>query len=139
LNAPFAVGGSYRGARRGGELDVVRFQCNMMGEDGEDGKPNIKAIPGSEFELPCRHLIVAIGQDADYSILPEGISVGESQTTSRPKLFLTGDFLTGSLDVIHAVADAKAAADEIDRFLMGEVRRKHHVSIELIESDGETG
>ncbi len=124
-------------SRRGGELGAVRFQRNMMGEDSEDGKPTIEANPGSEFELPCRHFIVAIGQDADYSILPEGISVGESQTTSNPRLFVTGDFLTGSLDVIHAVADDKAVADEIDRFLSGEVRKKHHVSIELI--DGETG
>ncbi len=123
-----------------GSLRSVVFQRNVMGDDGSDaGKPRIVPIPGSEFELPCSHLIVAIGQDAETEILPEGIALADRQQTAEPKLFVTGDFLTGSLDVIHAVADGKSVADEIDRFLVGEVRKKFHVSIELIDNDGETG
>jgi formate dehydrogenase major subunit len=56
-----------------------------------------------------------------------------------PKVFVAGDFLTGSLDVIRAVSSGKAAADEIDRFLTGEVRKKQQVWIDLVENDGVTG
>ncbi|HUX49893.1 MAG TPA: FAD-dependent oxidoreductase [Spirochaetia bacterium] len=123
----------------GGKLTGVVFRRNRLGDDARTGKPRIVPIPDSDFEIPCSHLIVAIGQEQEWEVLPAGVSLGEAQRTTSPGIFAAGDFLTGSLDVIHAVAEGKAVADEIDRVLTGEVRKKHHVSIELIENDGETG
>jgi len=123
----------------GGRITGVRFLRNRVVDDGSGGKPTISPIEGSEFVIPCDNLIEAIGQEQDFSLLPEGITLADEQTTSHPKYFAAGDFVTGSLDVIHAVAEGKAAADQIDRFLTGEVRIKQHVSIEVANEEGETG
>ena len=47
----------------------------------------------------------------------------------RPNLFLAGDFSSGTADVIHAVADGKAVAAEIDEFLIGRRRRVERVRV----------
>lgn len=134
-----------------GQLVSVTFVRNRLVREGNEGKPKFEAVLGTEFDLACRHLIVAVGQGADLSILPEGVCLqsGSSgdvdadtnpgQRTSHPKVFAAGDFLTGSVDVIHAVAEGKAAADEIDRFLMGQARVKHHIAVELIVNEAQTG
>lgn len=122
-----------------GRLVGVRFTRNRLDTESNPAKPTIIPIPDSQFTLDCHTLIVAIGQEQDKTILPAGISPSEGQKTNRPKFFMAGEFLTGSSDVIHAVAEGKAAADEIDRFLTGQVRTKKHVAIQLIEGDGETG
>src|SRR5690606_14437288 len=53
-----------------GQLKSVSFVRNRVLDNGKDGKPAIEPIPGSEFTLPCRHLILAIGQEQDWSLLP---------------------------------------------------------------------
>ncbi len=121
------------------KLKAVIFQKNRLTDKSSDTKPEIIPIPGSEFEEPCEHLIIAIGQEQDYSLMPPKIHLnGVGQKTSHTKVFAAGDFLTGSSDVIHAVTEGKAAANEIDRFLTGQIRRKYHVSIELMQTNGET-
>ena len=122
-----------------GQLVGVRFIRNRLDAESNPAKPTIIPIPDSEFTLDCHTLIVAIGQEQDKTILPSGLTHTAGQKTNRPKLFLAGEFLTGSSDVIHAVAEGKAAADEIDRYLTGQVRTKKHVAIQLIQGDGETG
>jgi formate dehydrogenase major subunit len=119
----------------GGAIVSVTFQRNKLSDKlGTDGKPGIEAIPGSEYELPCRHLIVAIGQDADWSILPQDLQPAQS-----PTVFIAGEFQTGSSDVIHCVADGKDAAERIDTFLTGRKRKSHAIAIELIQSPIQTG
>ncbi len=121
-----------------GKLSGMQFIRNAVGDKTKDGKVEIKAITGSEFVEPCDHLIVAIGQLQDWDILPSGWKLTQGQNTTRGKVFAAGDFVSGSLDVIHAVAEGKATADVIDRYLMGVQRIKKHVSIEMGHSDGET-
>ncbi len=122
-----------------GKLAGVVFQRNMLVESTGEGKPGIHAIPGSEFEVPCDLLIVAIGQVRTMEIMAPGVRATEKHRTSQSNIFLAGDFHTGSLDVIHAVEDGKKAADAIDTFLSGAPRRKLHVGVTLMETNGETG
>jgi len=118
-----------------GAIVSVTFQRNKLtGQNGADGKPAIEAIPGSEFDLPCRHLIVAIGQDADWSILPKDLQPAQS-----PTVFTAGEFQTGSSDVIHCVADGKDAAQRIDTFLTGKKRKGYAVTVSLIQNPTQTG
>ncbi len=119
------------------QVTGVVFQRNLIQEDPDGGKPGIEPLPGSEFTLPCRHLIVAIGQDSDTTFLPAGVK--PDRQTTQPKLFCAGDFLTGSSDVIHAVAEGKAVADTMDQFLMGQVRKRYHVAVSLIRNRVQTG
>ncbi len=125
-----------------GKLVGVSFQRNAL-EDvtSEGGKPRVRAIEGTEEEFPCDLLIVAIGQTRTLNILPEGIHQNEDDghATSHEKVFMSGDFNYGSLDVITAVQDGKDAAEKIDTSLMGGKRRQKHIAIEMTQVNGETG
>ena len=120
-----------------GKLVSVTFRRNSLGvvEPGQN-KPPITPVAGSEFDVPCRHLVVAIGQTRTLEILPEGVEQQEGHRTTHPKIFLAGDFNYGSLDVINAVADGKKAADIVDEYLMGEVRKVKRVYIQVEEDTG---
>ena len=50
------------------------------------------------------------------ALLPEGAGLTRENGTGHEKLFVAGDFSTGPKDIISAVADAKQAAETIDRF-----------------------
>ncbi len=122
-----------------GRLVAVRFQRNLLGEPDASGKPRFTPIPGSEFEMPCGAIVFAIGQTTEERVLPEGVSTaGTPHGTSHPKLFVAGDYASGSGDIIHSVADGKAAADDIDAFLMGGSRRKPVVRVESAPLTGRT-
>ena len=123
-----------------GKLVAVTFQRNALDdEQSEGGKPRIHAIPGTEEEYPCNLLIMAIGQTRQLSILPQGISQTEGHLTTHENIFVAGDFNYGSFDVITAVNDGKEVADKIDAHLMGLVRRKKHIAISFMDTNGETG
>lgn len=118
-----------------GHIVSVTFQRNKLSDQkGADGKPGIEPIPGGEYDIPCRHLIAAVGQDADWSLLPK-----ELQPAHDPKVFVAGEFRTGSSDVIHCVAEGKDAASRIDLALTGQVRLTHHIAIDLVEDRYGTG
>ena len=120
-----------------GKLKGVTFVRNLLGQsDPGSSKPQITPIEGSEFEVPCDHLIMAIGQGRALEILPEGAKFTDNHHTTRVGLFCTGDFHYGSQDVIHAVADGKQVADEVDLFLMGRVRKTKRVEIHLQDDTG---
>ncbi len=113
-----------------GKLKGIVFQRNLLGEPDESGKPSFTPIADSEFEQPCKSVIFAIGQSQEMEIL------GEHGGGSSKRLFTAGDFSSGSGDIINSVADGKRVADEIDEYLMGEVRRKTYVEIEEAELTG---
>lgn len=119
-----------------GKLQSVTFRRNVLGEAEADGRASFIPVEGSEFSKPCDTLIFAIGQTPDTSILPEGVTLEFGHTTSRDYLFVAGDFSMGNGDVIHAVADGKTVADEIDLWLMGEIRREEFLQISTITETG---
>ncbi len=124
--------------RSDGRVAAVRLQRNVLTAGSAGGKPAIRAVVGDELLLAAGTVLVAIGQAQDRSVLPPGVAEASACATTHPRLFTCGDFRTGSLDVIHAVADGKAAADAIDRALTGRTRRPTGVAIEAV-ADGETG
>jgi ferredoxin len=109
----------------------VIFDRNVLGDEPEDGrKPTIDRVPDSDYEVPCDTLIYAVGQTRTLEILPAGVELAAANRTSHERIFVSGDFFTGPLDVIHAVADGKDAAGAIDEFLMGRKRLDRWVRIE---------
>jgi formate dehydrogenase major subunit len=129
------------GAREeNGQLKAVTFQRNRLGDCEPGEKPSISPIEGSDFEVPCDALVVAIGQVRTLEIMPGGVNLedGEYQT-SDDRVFVCGDFLYGSLDVINAVDSGKQAAGAVDTWLSGEQRMTQHVGVELLDNDGYTG
>jgi ferredoxin len=122
-----------------GELVGLRFQRNLLGEPDSSGKPRFTAIAESEFDVPCRTVIFAIGQTPERDLLPPGLTMaGNGHGTSHPNVFVAGDFASGSGDVIHSVADGKAAAEEIDLFLTGVRRRRTVVQVAEAPLTGRT-
>ena len=124
------------GKAANGKLQAVTFVHNRLGEPDDSGKPSFTTIEGSEFDVPCQTLIFAIGQSPDTTILPGGVEHTEAQNTTQAGLFVAGDFAMGNGDVINAVADGKAAADQIDLYLTGQVRRKTLVQVDPAEDTG---
>ena len=97
-------------------MQAITFRRNVLGPDRDGGKPDIRPVPGSEFEVPCRTLIFSIGQSQDTRILPQDVRLAGGHLTTVPNLFVAGDYSSGNADVISAIADGKAAAAEIDEF-----------------------
>jgi formate dehydrogenase major subunit len=120
-----------------GHVKAVIFDRNVLGHEPEDGgKPPIHRVPGSEYEVPCDTLICAVGQTRTLEILPDGVEITDRGRTTHERIFTAGDFHTGPLDVIHAVADGKDAAEAIDEFLIGRKRLGRWVAIEDADDTG---
>ncbi len=89
-------------------------------------------IENSEFCVPCDSVIAALGQSPDPAALSKNL-VGldrEKNTTSVDGLFAAGDFMTGSSDVISAIAGGRKAALAVDEYLTGLARKKRVVRLE---------
>ena len=115
------------------------LQRNMVADGTLGAKAKIVPIEGSEVRIPCDTLIAAIGQKRDATLLPLGVDSEEDGRTSKPGLFVTGDFKGGSADVINAVASGKEVARLMDEHMMGVKRLMRGVRYELTDCDGETG
>lgn len=123
--------------KKSGQLNSVIFQKNYLKRDEELEKPIMIPVEDAFVEIPCQHLIIAIGQKADKSILPESIQQTLGYQTTDEKVFVIGDFCTGSLDVIHSIADGKNVTELIDTYLMGMVRRTKGIKVEKAHPNGE--
>jgi sulfite reductase beta subunit-like hemoprotein/NADPH-dependent glutamate synthase beta subunit-like oxidoreductase/ferredoxin len=120
-----------------GKIRGVVFSRNILGDAPEDGaKPPVISVPDTEYEVPCDTLIYATGQECDFGLLPEGTALTRDNRTGHEKLFVTGDFATGPKDIISAVADAKQAADRVDRFLTGAERRESYLEVKEADDTG---
>lgn len=86
-------------------------------------------VPGTERELPCELLLIAAGflgcdqenvENFALALTPRGSAATvEGSHRIGGKLFAAGDFRTGQSLVVRAIADGKAAAREVDEYLMG--------------------
>jgi len=106
------------------------LKAEMVAEEGARPKP--VAIEGSETIIECDSIIAAIGQQADFSLLPQEIldkiemnrgklAINDDRMTNIPKLFAGGDSVRyGNVDAISAIADGYYATLGIDKMLMGE-------------------
>ncbi len=96
------------------------------GKRDASGRRSPVIIQGSKFSLKAETLILALGERADLSILPEGINaekgliaIDSQGRTSVPGVFAGGDAATGEGFVSRAIASGKRAAGAIDEYLGG--------------------
>lgn len=110
---------------RNGDASLLTCRRMRLGEPGPDGRP--EPVPAhsedEDFDLRFDLLILALGQSADLSILPEGSQVREGETmvgwTTAP-IFFGGDFATNEGTVAAAIGSGHRAALHIHRTLTGE-------------------
>ena len=94
-------------------------------------KGKLTEVKGTEKTLPCDLLLIAAGfvgaeeylpKDAKTELGPRGTVATEdadSYATSVPGIFTAGDMHRGQSLVVWAIAEGKAAAREVDTYLMG--------------------
>ncbi len=127
---------------QGGKVRAVRLIRNELGEKDSSGRRRPIPVDGSEFDLDCDWVIVAVGQKADLDALPAevrrndwgSLAVDEERgSTSMEGLFAAGDVVTGPDTVIAAIAAGQRAAAGIDAYLTkGEWKAPvgHHLDAE---------
>ncbi len=103
------------------------MQKMRLGEPDKSGRPRPVPIDGSEHEVECDVVIVAVGTRANpllTSTAPDlklntwgYIEVDDNGQTSIPGVFAGGDIVRGSATVILAMGDGKRAAAAIDAYL----------------------
>lgn len=109
-------------------VSAVRCVRMELGEPDASGRRKPRAMAGSEFDVPADLLIVAYGFDpvpfpagSDFAAIKTddwgGIRVDRNQMTSIPGVFAGGDSARGPSLVVHAVRDARRAAQGIHTFL----------------------
>jgi len=125
LVTPDRVLGTDDGWVRGMEL------CRMeLGEPDESGRRRPVRCEGSQFEVECDMVVVAVGTYPN-PIIPETtpeleltkwrtIKIDEETgMTSVPGVFAGGDIVTGGATVISAMGAGKRAARGMDAYLTG--------------------
>ena len=96
----------------------------------ENGRRIIAERPGSEKTLPCELLLIAAGflGCEPYTASAFGVKLGGRGTVETPigayrtnveKVFSAGDMRRGQSLVVWAIAEGRAAAREVDEYLMG--------------------
>jgi hypothetical protein len=111
---------------------VVAMRCADQRPTGavEGGRAVWAPVPGSERRLPASIVLVAIGEEPDPSILPEGAGIEVSGfagivadprtlATGRAGIFAGGDVVSGPKTIIDAVAAGRRAAGSVHEFLSG--------------------
>jgi glutamate synthase (NADPH/NADH) small chain len=105
-------------------LHVTRME---LGEPDESGRRAPMCILGSDFDLECDTVIMALGTRAnpllakaapDLELNRRGyIATGEGGATNIPGVYAGGDIVTGSATVIRAMGAGKDAAKAMDAWL----------------------
>jgi glutamate synthase (NADPH) small chain len=109
-----------------GEL-VLRCVRTELGEPGEDGRRVAIDVPGSEHDVPCGLVILAIGQRADSDHLRErGLlerdkvpTDWDSMQTALPGVFAAGDGAFGPSTIVNAMFHGHRAAYYVKAHLEG--------------------
>ncbi len=122
LTNPTEVLGDERGWVRG-----IRCVEMELGEPDESGRRSPVVKPGSEFEIDCDVVIMALGTSPNplLASTTEGletsrrgcITADEHGVTTRKGVFAGGDAVTGAATVILAMGAGRTAARSIDEYI----------------------
>jgi glutamate synthase (NADPH/NADH) small chain len=96
----------------------------------DNGRPVMKEVPGSEFELPCELVLLALGflgPETDTIISQLGcaltergnVQAGPDYQTTTPGVFACGDARRGQSLVVWAIWEGRECARGVDAYLMG--------------------
>ena len=124
----------------GAEVPEMRIhrRC-LLGEDESGALKGVKTvrldksfkpIPGTEEDLDCELLLIAAGFLGPQRYVPEAFGLELTPrscvrtpeggySTNVPKVFSAGDMRRGQSLVVWAIQEGRAAAREVDAFLMG--------------------
>ena len=113
-----------------GNLRAVKVVRLEAGTDKKTGRTVMHEVAGSEEELPCQLLLIAAGFLGPQAYVAETFGLERTPrscvstapggyATNVPKVFAAGDMRRGQSLVVWAIQEGRAAAHEVDTFLMG--------------------
>ena len=93
--------------------------------------PTFEAIEGSEFELPCELVLLAMGfvgpqregllEQLGVELDARGnVARDEDWRTSRDGVFVCGDMGRGQSLIVWAISEGRSCAAAVDQYLMGD-------------------
>jgi glutamate synthase (NADPH/NADH) small chain len=96
-----------------------------------DGRPTFEPVPGTEFDLPCELVLLALGfTGAEREGLGEqfglefdargNVSRDDAWRTNVDGVFVCGDMGRGQSLIVWAIAEGRSCAAAVDVALMGE-------------------
>ncbi len=112
-----------------GKVEKLHAQrIRWVAQDG--GRPDMEHLPGSDFEIDADLVLLAMGflhpeqdtvvNDFGLSLDPRGnLDTNADKMTSAEGVFAAGDARRGQSLVVWAIAEGRAAAHGVDKFLMG--------------------
>ena len=107
-------------AENGHVTGAVLSDARLAKDDSGAVRPEL--IPGTEREVICDTIFIAIGQVQQLDWLPEqlsdrGVIAADEHGRVEGNIFVGGDVLRGPSMVVDALGDGKRAARDIDRVL----------------------
>ena len=124
LTNPTAIVGDERGWVRA--INCVEME---LGEPDESGRRSPVVVEGSDFEIECDVVVMALGTSPNPLIASTTdaletnrrgcIVADEWGVTSRKGVFAGGDTVTGAATVILAMGAGRKAAQAIDKYIKG--------------------
>lgn len=109
---------------------VTGLKCVKLSWEQVDGRWNMTEIPDSEFVIEADLILFAMGflhpqhtgllDNLGVNYDPRGnVATNGHYETSVPGIFAAGDMRRGQSLVVHAIAEGRKLAKEVDQYLMG--------------------
>ncbi|MCB1061014.1 MAG: NADPH-dependent glutamate synthase [Calditrichaeota bacterium] len=122
-----------------GRVTGIRCIRMQLGEPDASGRRKPVEIPGSEFEMECDAVIVAVGNSPNPIITKSTpdleatkwgtIKVDEAtNATSKPGVYAGGDIVSGAATVILAMGAGRKAAAAMHEYMMNLPPKKAQAS-----------
>jgi glutamate synthase (NADPH/NADH) small chain len=114
-----------------GDGNLVALKAVEVRSEVVDGRPSFVPIEGSEFELPCDLVFLAMGfvgpergglvEQLGVELDPRGnVARNRQWATNVPGVYVAGDMGRGQSLIVWAIAEGRSAAAAVDEDLMGE-------------------
>ena len=131
VDRDFAVSTKYLEGEDGRVVALNGVSVNWV--SGDNGRPRLEEVEGSEFRLDADLVLLAMGFDGPEQdgILDQlgvefdergNIRTGDDRMSSVPGIFAAGDCRRGQSLVVWAIWEGRECARSVDAWLMGESR-----------------
>jgi glutamate synthase (NADPH/NADH) small chain len=112
-----------------GNGQVKALRAHEVAMKREDGRMRFEKMEGTDFELPCELVLLALGFSGPAPELPtalgttltdRGLIERTRYATSVPGVWVCGDAGRGQSLIVWAIAEGRSCAAEVDLALAGE-------------------
>ncbi len=109
-----------------GRVKELKLRETRLGEPDDSGRRRPEPVKGSEFSVDVDTVISAIGETADFSLLPGNLEHDDYKIITDPfgrttieNLYAGGDTALDEHNIAEAIGSGKASACAIDATLCG--------------------